>query len=78
MILTFVLQLLSKVIEHQSKVPSAGREISIEVSAGVGGSEAMLFCQEVWNMYELCAQQRGWQFIPQEYSESELGKCINN
>lgn len=50
------------------------RNVVVEVSAGVGGQEAMLFCQEVFNMYLSYAQHRGWTEEIIDYETTEIGK----
>lgn len=50
------------------------RNVVVEVSAGVGGQEAMLFCQEVFNMYLSYAQYRGWEEQVIDYETTEIGK----
>lgn len=37
----------------------------LELSAGVGGSEARLFCSELFNMYQAYANFKQWTFQPQ-------------
>lgn len=44
------------------------------MSAGVGGQEAMLFCQEVFDMYQSYAQHRGWEEEVIDYETTEIGK----
>lgn len=39
-------------------------DIILEVECGAGGQEAMLFSQEVFDMYQNYAVHRGWQFVP--------------
>ncbi|XP_071099580.1 peptide chain release factor 1-like, mitochondrial isoform X2 [Haliotis cracherodii] len=48
-------------------------DIILEVSAGVGGQEAMLFTGEVFSMYENYAQYKGWVFQIIDYERSEIG-----
>ena len=50
------------------------RNVVMEVSAGVGGQEAMLFCQEVFNMYLSFAQYRGWDEEVIDYITTDLGE----
>lgn len=38
------------------------RELVLEVRAGTGGTEAQIFAQEVFSMYEKVAALRGWSF----------------
>ena len=49
-------------------------DIILEVTAGVGGQEAMLFALEVFNMYAGYAQYKGWQFTEMERQEAESGE----
>lgn len=48
-------------------------EIIIEVSAGVGGQEAMLFCQVIFDMYQAYADFMGWEFQVTEYETTDIG-----
>ncbi|XP_029925771.1 peptide chain release factor 1-like, mitochondrial [Myripristis murdjan] len=48
-------------------------DLVLEVTAGVGGQEAMLFTAEVFDMYQGFAQHHGWTFDILEYMTSELG-----
>lgn len=50
-------------------------DLLLEVSAGVGGQEAMLFAAELFNMYEKYAAFRGWAFNPLAIDKSDIGKC---
>ena len=54
--------------------PADDHDIVMEVSAGVGGQEAMLFTQEIFHMYLSYAQWKGWTVDILEESETELGK----
>uniref|UniRef100_UPI00358EF18A peptide chain release factor 1-like, mitochondrial isoform X1 n=1 Tax=Myxine glutinosa TaxID=7769 RepID=UPI00358EF18A len=45
----------------------------LEVEAGVGGQEAMLFTSKVFHMYEKYAAYRNWTFNILEYNTTELG-----
>ena len=57
-------------------VPDEGCDISeiiLEVDAGVGGQEAMLFAAELYHMYESHAGFRGWRFTGLSYDKSEMG-----
>ena len=46
---------------------------TIELHAGVGGQEAMLFCKELFEMYRGYAGYRGWEFIETNMSETDIG-----
>ncbi|XP_029452426.1 peptide chain release factor 1-like, mitochondrial isoform X2 [Rhinatrema bivittatum] len=45
----------------------------MELTAGVGGQEAMLFTAEMFSMYQRYAAYRKWSFSILEYFPSELG-----
>ncbi|XP_035519000.1 peptide chain release factor 1-like, mitochondrial [Morone saxatilis] len=48
-------------------------DLVLEVTAGVGGQEAMLFTAEVFDMYQGYAQHHGWSFDILENTTSEIG-----
>ncbi|XP_021517626.1 peptide chain release factor 1-like, mitochondrial isoform X1 [Meriones unguiculatus] len=48
-------------------------DLILEVTAGVGGQEAMLFTSEMFGMYQQYAAFKRWQFETLEYFPSELG-----
>lgn len=48
-------------------------ELILEVTAGVGGQEAMLFTAEVFDMYQGFALHHGWSFDILESMSSDLG-----
>jgi len=48
--------------------------IILEVDAGVGGQEAMLFTKEVFDMYMNYAAYKGWSFSIVSYDETDVGK----
>ncbi|CAL9687819.1 unnamed protein product [Knipowitschia caucasica] len=48
-------------------------DLVLEVTAGVGGQEAMLFTSEVFDMYQGFAQYHGWSFDVLDYMRSDLG-----
>ncbi|XP_044146801.1 peptide chain release factor 1-like, mitochondrial [Bufo gargarizans] len=45
----------------------------LEVTAGVGGQEAMLFTAEIFDMYQRYAAYKNWSFDILEYFHSDLG-----
>ena len=49
------------------------RGVVLEVSAGVGGSEAALFAGEVFGMYEKLARRRQWRFEVLDHSSNDDG-----
>ena len=55
--------------------PADNSNVIIEVSAGVGGAEAMLFSRELFNMYLTYVQFKGWRVDVVIQDETELGKC---
>ncbi|KAM9345508.1 peptide chain release factor 1-like, mitochondrial [Symphorus nematophorus] len=48
-------------------------DLVLEVTAGVGGQEAMLFTAEVFDMYQGYAQYHSWSFDILEHMTSEIG-----
>ncbi|XP_045113632.1 peptide chain release factor 1-like, mitochondrial isoform X2 [Portunus trituberculatus] len=74
-------EIKEKLVDLQEEVFSAlipeevmdGRNVVVEVSAGVGGQEAMLFCQEVFNMYLSYALHRGWEEEVTDYEATDIG-----
>ncbi|XP_061913883.1 peptide chain release factor 1-like, mitochondrial isoform X1 [Entelurus aequoreus] len=48
-------------------------DLVLEVTAGVGGQEAMLFTAEMLNMYEGFAHYNGWSFDVLEHMISDIG-----
>ena len=53
--------------------PDDGRDVVLELRAGVGGEEAALFAGTLLRMYTLYAQSRGWKLDVVSLSETELG-----
>ncbi|TNN21756.1 Peptide chain release factor 1-like, mitochondrial [Liparis tanakae] len=49
-------------------------DLVLEVTAGVGGQEAMLFTDEVFDMYRGFARHHGWSFDILEHMTSEIGQ----
>ncbi|KAB0364185.1 hypothetical protein FD754_008341 [Muntiacus muntjak] len=45
----------------------------LELTAGVGGQEAMLFPSEIFDMYQRYAAFKGWHFETLEYFPSDIG-----
>ncbi|XP_061767244.1 peptide chain release factor 1-like, mitochondrial [Nerophis ophidion] len=57
-------------------IPEEEAELSdlvLEVTAGVGGQESMLFTAEILNMYEGFAYHNGWSFDVLEHMTSDIG-----
>ncbi|CAF1329319.1 unnamed protein product [Adineta steineri] len=55
------------------KEPADNDDAEIEVAAGVGGQEAMLFAKELFHMYENYASFRKWSFEIVEYDQTDIG-----
>ncbi|KAK7098808.1 hypothetical protein V1264_003037 [Littorina saxatilis] len=53
--------------------PADKNDTMLEVSAGVGGQEAMLFTTEIFDMYSGYAYFKGWTFDLVDYEKSEMG-----
>jgi len=49
-------------------------DIILEVNAGVGGQEAMLFTKELFDMYMKYALYKGWTVNIVSYDETDFGK----
>lgn len=49
-------------------------DLILEVTAGVGGQEAMLFTSEMFDMYQQYAAFKRWHFETLEYFPSEIGQ----
>ncbi|KAM4695234.1 peptide chain release factor 1-like, mitochondrial isoform 2-T2 [Discoglossus pictus] len=48
-------------------------DLIMEVTAGIGGQESMLFTSEVFDMYQRYAAHKNWSFDILEYFPSDLG-----
>ena len=55
------------------KDPNDGKNVIVEVRAGVGGEEAALFAHSLYRMYSMYAESRGWRTEVDSASETELG-----
>ena len=64
-------ELVDKIIELETNSITA-TDIELEISAGAGGQEAMLFCKEVFEMYQSYSLYRGWEWI-ETSAESNSG-----
>lgn len=53
--------------------PADHNDIVLEVTAGVGGQEAMLFCSELLHMYYKYATHKGWTISSIMDDKSETG-----
>ena len=52
-------------------------DIILEVSSGIGGQEAMLFTQEIFDMYTNFAVYKGWDCVVITYDSAETGNWWN-
>ena len=51
----------------------AGRNVIVEIHAGVGGEEAKLFVSDLYEMYRKFSEKHGWKVTVLELSEGEMG-----
>ena len=55
------------------KDPNDGKNVIMEIRGGVGGEEGMLFAADLFRMYAMYAERRGWRVEVANSSETELG-----
>ena len=55
------------------KDPNDSRNVVMEIRGGVGGEEAMLFAADLFRMYVMYAESRGWELQVVSRNETELG-----
>ncbi len=67
-------QILDRILPEE---PADNDDAELEVSAGVGGQEAMLFAKELFQMYTNYANFRKWSFEIVEYDKTDIGKTKN-
>ena len=60
------------------KEPADNDDAELEVSAGVGGQEAMLFAKELFQMYTNYANFQKWSFEIVEYDKTDIGMNKNS
>ncbi len=53
--------------------PNDGKNVIMEIRAGVGGEESALFAHSLTRMYTMYAESRGWKLEFTSTSETELG-----
>ena len=53
--------------------PNDGKNVIVEIRAGVGGEEAALFAHSLFRMYSMYAEARRWHVEVDSVSETELG-----
>lgn len=55
-----ILQQMEDILKNEEQEEKFPNEIILEIRAGAGGDEASLFAEELANMYEKYAENRGW------------------
>ncbi len=55
------------------KDPNDRKNVIMEIRGGVGGEEGMLFAADLFRMYSMYAESRGWKIDVANISETELG-----
>ena len=53
--------------------PNDGKNVIVEIRAGVGGEEAALFAHSLHRMYAMYAEKQGWRAEVDSLNETELG-----
>lgn len=53
--------------------PHDGKNVFLEIRAGVGGEEAALFAADLYRMYAMYGEKQGWKLELTNVSETELG-----
>ena len=55
------------------KDPNDEKNVIMEIRGGVGGEEAMLFAADLFRMYAMYAESKGWKLEIVNRNETELG-----
>ena len=55
------------------KDPNDAKNVIMEIRGGVGGEEGMLFAADLFRMYSMYAERRGWKIEVANVNETELG-----
>ena len=55
------------------KDPNDGKNVIMEIRGGVGGEEGMLFAADLYRMYSMYAERKGWTVEIANLNETELG-----
>lgn len=69
----------SEELEQRMKIlllptdPNDGKNVIVEIRAGVGGEEAALFANSLYRMYSMYAEARHWKVEVASLNETELG-----
>lgn len=53
--------------------PMEGKDVFLEIRAGVGGEEAALFAADLYRMYAMYSEKQGWRLELVSVSHTELG-----
>ena len=56
--------------------PDDGKNVIVEIRGGVGGEESALFASDLFRMYSMYAERKGWQIEIANRSETELGGIL--
>ena len=69
---------LAEIQEKAVEIMLSGNDVPIdgivmEVTGGVGGLEAMLFCKEILEMYSSYCESQGWDYNIDDCEKSSLG-----
>jgi len=67
-------QLLSSLVPNEE---FNCEDIMLEITAGVGGQEAMIFTLELFEMYNSFAHYKGWKSEVADYCHTEMGKHLD-
>lgn len=55
------------------KDPDDDKNVIVEIRGGVGGEESALFARDLYRMYSMYAEKRGWKLDIANINETELG-----
>ncbi len=55
------------------KDPNDAKNVIVEIRSGVGGEESALFASDLFRMYSIYAENRGWKIEIANINETELG-----
>lgn len=53
--------------------PNDEKNVIMEIRGGVGGEEGMLFAADLFRMYSMYAEKKGWKIDIANVNETELG-----
>ena len=53
--------------------PNDSKNVIMELRGGVGGEESALFAYDLYRMYSMYAEKRGWKIELMNYNDTELG-----